>query len=148
VTKKTAIIWDTTPRSQFLTPSSCLVYSYTLKMAPFSEASVDLYRNAERHIAEDSSLHSIHSSPQTQTHTDLWNSAMGDSLQFQHRNPTALSIQDSPSHSERTLVHKQPQDPWRSTSEHSGQWNSKAEYQILKKIRKPHQCTSSEPTRQ
>jgi hypothetical protein len=47
----------------------------------------------------------------TQTHTDIWNSAMGDSLQFQHRNPPALSIQVSPIHSKRTLVHKQPQDP-------------------------------------
>jgi hypothetical protein len=47
----------------------------------------------------------------TQTHMDLWNSAMEDSLQFLHRNPPALSIQDSPKHSERTLVHKQPQDP-------------------------------------
>jgi hypothetical protein len=47
----------------------------------------------------------------TQTHMDLWYSAMGDSLQFQHRNPTALSIQDSLIHSERTLVRKQPQDP-------------------------------------
>jgi hypothetical protein len=35
--------------------------------------------------------HPIQSS--TQTHTDLWNSAMGVSLQFQHRNPPALSIQ-------------------------------------------------------
>jgi hypothetical protein len=42
----------------------------------------------------------------TQTHTDLCNSAMGDSLQFQHRNPTALSIQGFPIHSERTLVNK------------------------------------------
>jgi hypothetical protein len=47
----------------------------------------------------------------TQIHMDLWNPAMGDSLQFQHRNPPALSIQDSPIHSERTLAHKQPQDP-------------------------------------
>jgi hypothetical protein len=30
-----------------------------------------------------------------QPHVDLWNSAMGDSLQFKHRNPSALSIQDS-----------------------------------------------------
>jgi hypothetical protein len=28
----------------------------------------------------------------TQTHMNLWNSAMGDSLQFQHRNPPVLSI--------------------------------------------------------
>jgi hypothetical protein len=42
----------------------------------------------------------------TQTHLDIWNSAMGDILQFQHRNPPALSIQDSPIHSERTLVHE------------------------------------------
>jgi hypothetical protein len=41
----------------------------------------------------------------TQTHMDLWNSAMGNSLQFQHRNPPAFSIQDSPINSERTLVH-------------------------------------------
>jgi hypothetical protein len=47
----------------------------------------------------------------THTHMDLWNSAMGDSLQFQHRNPPALSIKDSPIHSERTLVHKQSQNP-------------------------------------
>jgi hypothetical protein len=47
----------------------------------------------------------------TQTHMDLWNRAMGYSLQFQHLNPPALSIQDSPFHSERTLVHKQSQDP-------------------------------------
>jgi hypothetical protein len=46
-----------------------------------------------------------------QTNTDLWNSAMGDSLQFQHQNPPALSIQESPIHSEHTLVHKQPEDP-------------------------------------
>jgi hypothetical protein len=46
----------------------------------------------------------------TQTHMALWNSAMGDSRQFQHRNPPALSIQDSPIHSERTLIHKL-QDP-------------------------------------
>jgi hypothetical protein len=44
-----------------------------------------------------------------QTHTDLWNLTVGDSLQFQHRNPPALSIQDSPIHSERTLVHKYSQ---------------------------------------
>jgi hypothetical protein len=31
----------------------------------------------------------------TQTHMDLRNSAMRDSLQFQHGNPPALSIQDS-----------------------------------------------------
>jgi hypothetical protein len=42
----------------------------------------------------------------TQTHIDVRNSAMGDSLQFQHRNPSTLSIQDSLIHSERTLVHK------------------------------------------
>jgi hypothetical protein len=34
----------------------------------------------------------------------------GDSLQFQHRNPPALSVQDFPIHSERTLVHKQLQN--------------------------------------
>jgi hypothetical protein len=47
--------------------------------------------------------------------------AMVGSLQFQHRNPPALSIQDSPIHSERTLVHKQSQNPWRSTNKHSAQ---------------------------
>jgi hypothetical protein len=47
----------------------------------------------------------------TQPHMDLRNSAMGDSLQFQHRNPPALSIQDALIHSERTLLHKQPQGP-------------------------------------
>jgi hypothetical protein len=29
----------------------------------------------------------------TQTHMDLWNLAVGASLQFQHRNPPALPIQ-------------------------------------------------------
>jgi hypothetical protein len=43
-----------------------------------------------------------------QTHVVLWNSTMGDSFQFQHRNPPARSIQDSLIHSEHTLVHKQP----------------------------------------
>jgi hypothetical protein len=42
----------------------------------------------------------------TQTHMDLRNSAMGDSLQFQHQNTPVLSIQDCLIHSERTLVHK------------------------------------------
>jgi hypothetical protein len=28
----------------------------------------------------------------TETHMDLWNSAMGDSLKFQHRNPPAFSV--------------------------------------------------------
>jgi hypothetical protein len=60
---------------------------------------------------------------------EVWNSAMGASLQFQDRNILALSIPDSPIHSEHTLVRKQL---------HSAQWNKKAEYQILKKIRKPH----------
>jgi hypothetical protein len=50
---------------------------------------------------------------QTKTRMYLWNSAMGDSLQFQQLNPTELSIQDCPIHSERTFVYKQPQDPWR-----------------------------------
>jgi hypothetical protein len=37
----------------------------------------------------------------------------------------------SPKYSERTLVHKQPQDPWRSaTSEHTAQWNEEVEYQL------------------
>jgi hypothetical protein len=49
--------------------------------------------------------------PEAQTHMDLWNSAMGDSLQLQHRNPPVRSIQNSPFYSERTSVHKQPQDP-------------------------------------
>jgi hypothetical protein len=40
-----------------------------------------------------------------QTHMDVWNSATGDSLQLQHRNPPALSVQDSPIHYECTLVH-------------------------------------------
>jgi hypothetical protein len=47
----------------------------------------------------------------TQISMDLWDSVMGDSLKFQHRNPPTFSIQDFPSHSERTLVHKQSQDP-------------------------------------
>jgi hypothetical protein len=38
----------------------------------------------------------------------FFNLAMADSLKFQHQNPSALSIQDSPIHSECTLV----QDPW------------------------------------
>jgi hypothetical protein len=46
-----------------------------------------------------------------QTHLDLRNSTMGDSLQFHHGNPPSLSIQYSPIHSERILAHKQPQDP-------------------------------------
>jgi hypothetical protein len=74
----------------------------------------------------------------TLTNMDLRNSAMGDSLQFQHRHFPALPIQDSPIHSERTLVHKRSQDPWRSTNEHSAQWNKKVECQALKQIRKPH----------
>jgi hypothetical protein len=45
-----------------------------------------------------------------QTHVKLWNSAMGGSLQFQHQNPPALSIQHALIHSEHTLVHKQLQD--------------------------------------
>jgi hypothetical protein len=40
----------------------------------------------------------------------------GGSLQLEHGNPPALLLQDSPIHSERTLVHKQPQYPWRSTN--------------------------------
>jgi hypothetical protein len=46
------------------------------------------------------------------------------------------------------LVHKQPQNPWRSMNEYSAQelkkWNTK----YLRKLEKPHYCTSSEPTRQ
>jgi hypothetical protein len=57
----------------------------------------------------------------TQTRMDIWNSAMGDSLQFQHRNPAALSIQDCPIYCGPTLVHKQSQDPRRSVNEHSAQ---------------------------
>jgi hypothetical protein len=41
----------------------------------------------------------------------IWYKVKSDSknnLQFQHRNTPAFSIQDSPTHSERTLVHKQP----------------------------------------
>jgi hypothetical protein len=49
-----------------------------------------------------------------------------------------FSIQDSPIHSERTLVHKQPQDPRRSTNDYSAQWNKKVENQILKKITLMH----------
>jgi hypothetical protein len=41
----------------------------------------------------------------TQTDLDLWDSAMGDSLQFKQQNPPALPIQDSPIHSELTLAH-------------------------------------------
>jgi hypothetical protein len=52
----------------------------------------------------------------TQTHMDLWISAMGDRLQFQHQNPPALSIQDSLTHSARTLVHKEQPDPFKSTT--------------------------------
>jgi hypothetical protein len=73
----------------------------------------------------------------TQIHMDTLNSAVGDSLQFQHRNVPALSIQDSPIHSERALVHKQPQDPWRSTNERSAELNKMVERQILQQIRKP-----------
>jgi hypothetical protein len=57
----------------------------------------------------------------TQTHMETWNLAMGDSLKFQHRHPPALSIQDSPIHSERTLVPKQPQDSRRSINGYSAQ---------------------------
>jgi hypothetical protein len=46
----------------------------------------------------------------TQTRIDPWKSVMGYSLQFQHRNAPAISIQNSPIDSVRTLVHKQPQD--------------------------------------
>jgi hypothetical protein len=74
----------------------------------------------------------------TQTHMDLWNSAMGYSLYFRHQYLPVLSIQDCQIHSEHILVHKQPQDPWRSTNEHSSQWNRRVEYLILKKVRKPH----------
>jgi hypothetical protein len=46
----------------------------------------------------------------------------------------AFSIQDSPFHSERTFVHEEQQDPWRSTNEHNAHWNKNVEYQTLKKI--------------
>jgi hypothetical protein len=49
--------------------------------------------------------------PPVKTHRDVFNSAIGDSLRNQHKNPPALSIQHSPIHSERTLVHRQPQHP-------------------------------------
>jgi hypothetical protein len=42
---------------------------------------------------------------------DLWNLVMEGSLQFQHQNHPALSIQDSSIHSEYTLVQKQLQNP-------------------------------------
>jgi hypothetical protein len=58
---------------------------------------------------------------------------MGDGLQFQHRNPPALSIQESPIHSERTLEHKQ-HDPWRSTNEHSAQWYKKLNTKYWRKV--------------
>jgi hypothetical protein len=51
----------------------------------------------------------------TPTHMDLWNSGMKDSLQFQHRNPPELSIQDTPVHSECTLVHNHRKDQQMST---------------------------------
>jgi hypothetical protein len=38
---------------------------------------------------------------------DLWNSAIGDTIQFHHRNPPALSNQDSPTHSASNLVLKE-----------------------------------------
>jgi hypothetical protein len=41
----------------------------------------------------------------TQTHVDLQNSVMGNSLQFQQQYPPALSIQDSLIHSECTLAY-------------------------------------------
>jgi hypothetical protein len=69
-----------------------------------------------------------------QTDLHLWHSAMGGSLQFQHRNPPALPIQDSPIHSERTLVHKQPKNPWRPTNEHSAQRNKKVSAKYLTKL--------------
>jgi hypothetical protein len=64
---------------------------------------------------------------------------VGDSLQFQHWNPPTLSIQDSPIHSERAFLHKQPQDPQMNT--------------VLSEMKKWYtkylsQCTSTEPTRQ
>jgi hypothetical protein len=69
---------------------------------------------------------------------DQWKSATGERLQFQHQNPPAHSIQDSPIQCESTLLHKQPQDPWRSTNERSAQWNKKVEYHMPKKIIKPY----------
>jgi hypothetical protein len=66
------------------------------------------------------------------THMNIWNEM--DILQFQHRNPPALSIQDSPIYSERTSVHKQPQDPRKSTNEHSAQWNKEWSTKYLRKL--------------
>jgi hypothetical protein len=74
----------------------------------------------------------------TKTHMDLWNSAMGYNLQFQHRNHPALLIQES-----RLILNA----PW-YINNHNTDPNKKVEYQILQKIRKPHQCTSNKPTRQ
>jgi hypothetical protein len=76
-------------------------------------------------------VHSFLIQSSTQTHMDLWNSAMGDSLQFQHE-----ILQRFQSKTLRSILnaHKQPQDPWRSANEHSTQWNKKVEFQILKKI--------------
>jgi hypothetical protein len=36
-------------------------------------------------------------------------------------------------HSQPTLVHNQPQDPWRSTNEHSAQWNKKWNTKYVRK---------------
>jgi hypothetical protein len=47
---------------------------------------------------------------------------------------SSASIQVSPIYSECTLVHKQPQDPWISTNEHSAKWNKKANIKYLRKL--------------
>jgi hypothetical protein len=36
--------------------------------------------------------------------------------------------------SEHILLHKQPQDPWRSTNVHIAQWNIKKNIKYLKKL--------------
>jgi hypothetical protein len=69
----------------------------------------------------------------TQIHISLLNSAMGGSLEFQHQNPPALSIQYSPIYSECTLLHNQPQEPRKATNKHCT-----VKRKILKKIIKPH----------
>jgi hypothetical protein len=60
---------------------------------------------------------------------------------------SSVLIQDSLIYSDHTLVHKQPQDPWKCTNERSAEWNKKVDWQIPKKIRKPHKYTSNEPSR-
>jgi hypothetical protein len=56
----------------------------------------------------------------------LWNSAVRDNLQYQHRNPLALSIQDSPIHSERINNHRINEDLQMNTAlSEIKKWNSK-----------------------